>query len=143
MDLAEATRAIFKRWLDVWPTKSGGVPYVLDATTKSEAPVFARVAVISLSSVQATLGPEGNRRWDHTGLISVRLSCPIGQGRGQLDELAKVVTKIYSGKRLGRRARERGVVTHATSVNEERNSKEAAHRWILICATDFEFTERR
>jgi hypothetical protein len=143
MDAAEASQAIFQRWITMWPALSGSVPYSTDGNVASEgAGYFARVAIVTDDTEQATLGRVGSRRWSHDGLLEVRLSGPLGEGRGPVDALAELVREIYQGKRFGKTARERGIVTHAMSTAPVRGGAQAKTRWTLLCTIPFDYFER-
>jgi hypothetical protein len=137
----EASAAVFARWLALWPSLSGAVPYSVDTLVVPESIPHARVAIRSLPSDQHTLGAAGNRKWIRTGLVDVRLVGPINAGRGSLDRLAGHVRTIFEGKRIGPTARDRGITTHATSISELRRDRDAPQLWILGCTTPFEYYE--
>lgn len=140
----EATNAIFARWINLWPAASGGVAYATDNNIGAEQvdQPFARVGIVSLDSEQRSLGGRGNRRWNHEGMIEVRLSGPINAGRGQLDALAKIVRTIYQGERFGEAPpAEEGVTTQAAAISELRRDRESPSRWLLVVTIPFEYTE--
>lgn len=141
MTPVQASQAIFARWVALWPGLSGSVPYSVDNLIVPEAATFASVALISLDSEQTTLGPPGRRKWEHTGIIEVRLHGPIAVGRSQLDLLGQHVATIYRGRRFGYAAGEQGITTHATVVAELRRDRDSGNRWILTASTPFEYTE--
>lgn len=143
MNKGQAVKAIQRRWLDQWPTLAPTVKFSLDNIAKAEGAYFARLAVVTGSSQQWTMGKTGTRKFQRTGFIDVRLSGPISEGRGKLDDLAQLVTDIYESVRFGKKAGEHGVVTFATTPSELRKDKQAQQEWILSVVTPFEFYEVR
>lgn len=141
MTPAEAAQAINARFLSMWPSLSGDVPCAVDNVVRAEQETFARLAIISLEADQASLGPVGRRRWEHTGIIEVRLHGPINAGRKPLDLLAGYVRTIFRGVRFGYTAGQHGITTHGTAVSELRRDRDSPNRWILTASTPFEFTE--
>lgn len=141
-----ASRAIFARWITMWPTASSGVAYATDNNVAGEpqGSPFARVSIISGDSSQRTLGGAGNRRFTNEGVIEVRLSGPVNAGRGTLDALALKVRDIFQSTRFGEDApAEEGIETQATSIGELRRDRQAPNRWLIVCETPFEYTEVR
>ena len=138
MNLAQAVKAIQRRWLDVWPTVAPSVGYAFDYDVKAEGAYFARLAVTHVGAEQRTMGREGARRFQRLGMIDVRLSGPINEGRGALDALAQKVIETFEARRFGKKAGEHGVVTHAAALGELRRDKPAPQSWILSVVTPFE-----
>lgn len=143
MNQARASKEIFKRWLDMWPGLSSGVPYSLDNNLIAEGATLARVSITPLDSEQHTLGRPGRRKWWRPGFIEVRLTGPMNEGRRHLDELAQHVRTIYEGVRFGERVGDDGIVTHATSVANPRQDPDGPQLWVVVCTTPFEFYEVR
>lgn len=148
MTPGQAVKAIQQRWLERWPAASlaaigEAVPFSLDNATKSDARYFARLKITSGTSEQWTMGQTGNRKFQRTGFIDVRISGPVGDGRGNLDDLAHEVTEIYEAVRFGKRAGEHGVQTFASSPAELTKDKQAPQSWIVQVVTPFEFFEVR
>jgi hypothetical protein len=150
MTPAAAYKAIYQAWILNWHTLAGGtqaaptVPYGIDnrKITQPEG-AFASVEITNLSSDQATMGPEGRRRFERAGFIDVRLFGPRNQGRGALDTLAEYVRDIYESTRIGAVGEERGVVTLAMTTTEVRNGREFPDMWCLLCRTPFWYHEKR
>lgn len=147
MDHLDASDAINLRWLQEWPTRSlaavgTSVPFSTDNIVVPEGgALFARLAIISLDSDQETMGPRRRRRVENTGIIEVRLSCVPNTGTEQIKKLARVVKAIFGLQRIGKTAREKGVVAHATAIAELRRDKEGTGRWIITCSTPFDYIE--
>jgi hypothetical protein len=143
MNQLQVSQAIFRRWLDRWPPLEPDVPFAFDNIVRPEGETLAQVSIVSGTSNQSTLGQTGNRRWERTGFIQVRLTGPIGEGRRPIDELAQHVKDIYEGVRFGFNAGEHGIVTHACSVGELRRDKDSPQLWILSVTIPFEYIEVR
>lgn len=146
MDHLDASDAINKRWLQLWPAMSlaavgVSVAYSTDNVVKAEGgALFARMAIISLDTEQETMGPVGRKRTANTGIIEVRLSCLPNAGTTEIKTLARVVKKIFRG-RIGKRPGERGVSCRATAISELRRDTESTGRWIISTSTPFDYTE--
>lgn len=149
MNRSDARKAILAHWIAQWPLKAGGsqaaptVPYALDNRKMTQATTFAVVEITGLTSDQVTMGAPGARRFERPGWIDVRLYGPRDQGTGALDTLAEYVKDIFESTRIGAVGEERGIVTYATTVTEQRANKEYPDLWCVLCRTGFEFHERR
>lgn len=148
MDIGDAIRAIQQRWLRNWPTMSAAVigtpvPFAFDNVVKAETNYFARLEVNHQDTEQWTLGSHGDRLYQCTGMIDVRLSGPINEGRGKLDDLAKKVIALYNGTRLAAGTGEHGLTTYASHPNELRRDKQAPQSWILSVVTPFDYYDKR
>ena len=146
MNQAEASRAIFDRWIAAWPGLSGSTPYALDNTVIPEARPSALVNIVSFDSEQHTLGRRAKVRRE--GLIDVRLYGEVGVGRKQLDLLAGYARQVFERKRLaiaGELPTDqtlRTVVVRVGSVAElRRGTREAGALWGLSVTFPFEFYE--
>jgi hypothetical protein len=138
LDDVTGPRAIYERWIAVWPTLTA-VPYVFEDAIADESVPYARLAVIPLGTVQHTMGE--NRKWENGGLITVKLTVPAGRGRKVLDELVGHVRTVFQGRRLAPSGGEPGVVTQG--VNAERPyTVDGAHR-VQVTSTPFYYYERR
>lgn len=149
MTRLEARKAILSWWIARWHTKVGGtqaaptVPYTVDNRKMTQATAFAVVEVTNLPADQVTMGAPGARRFERPGWIDVRLYGPRDQGALALDTLAEYVKEIFEATRIGAVGEERGIVTYATSISEQRRDKEYPDLWCVLCRTGFEFHERR
>lgn len=142
MDIISAHRVIQQRWLDRWPTLAPGIAFVFDNDVRPEEAYFARMAIVSGTSEQYTLGSRpGNVKVQHLGYIEVRIVGPMDRGRGEIDALVKKAFTIYQLKRLGVRAGEHGVVCHVSSLAELRRDAERGKSWVVTVTTPFEFYE--
>ncbi len=138
----EAEKAINARWMALWPGLSGDIPYTLDNLIRSdEPPTFARLQIISLGEEQTTLNRPGFRKFEHSGIIEVKIYGPINIGRSAMTTLGMAVRTIFRATRFGNSSGEQGVTTHATEVSEIRNDREVKHRWVMVASTPFEYTE--
>lgn len=142
MNHAAATKAIYQRWIAMWPSLSGGVPYVFDNDLIDEAVLYARVSITTLSEEQHTLGGAGARKFLEPGVINVELYGPGDAGRNQLDTIADYVRTIYQSVRFGATGTEDGIVTFATSIGDERQKADDQY-WVMTCTTPFEFFDVR
>jgi hypothetical protein len=135
----EANRAIYLRWIAVWPTLTA-TSYVFDNNLAEESVPYARVSIQDLASSQHTMGA-GARKWERTGIVWVKLSAPAGQGRGAVDQLVDHVRTVLEGARFGGPAApEDGVVCAATSCDPAVND---GRLWILATTTPFYYYQRR
>lgn len=144
MNQAEASAAIFKRWMDAWPTPSGATPYSLDNVGAGTVLPRAAVNLVSLDSNQYTLGPRAKMLRE--GMIDVRLYGELGEGRRRLDELAVVVRQVFERRSIGSNGlptpgATRRVITHAATVNELRRDRDSGGLWMLSITVPFEFYE--
>lgn len=139
MTPAEAAKAIRARWIATWPGLSGGVAYAFDNDVAPEAATFARVSLVSLDAEQYSLGKEGNRKWEHTALVDVRLVGPIDVGREPLDLLIPHIKTIFEGQRIGATPGDGGVLVHAASPAELRRDRESPQSWILSITLPAEY----
>lgn len=145
----DAHKAIFARWITQWHTKVGGtqvaptVPYALeDRALVDPTPPFAQVEITNLDGDQATMGREGNRRFLRMGFFDVRLYGPRGQGRGQLDTLARYVKELYEAQRIGAPG-DQQITTYATSMRVLRDDREYPDLRCVLVRTPFDYHERR
>lgn len=137
----DAHRAIYQRWMTLWPGLSGAVPFVFDNDVADESMPYARVSVQRLASEQHTMGGAPNRKFDRSGLIWVKLSAPANQGSKAVDRLLQHVRTVFEAVRFGNTGGlEDGVVTFATS---DETPVADGRLWILVATTPFEYTETR
>ncbi len=148
MTPVQAASQVFAAWHTQWPllvgVDGGGkplVPYSIDNTTKSDSVRSARVLFSEHLSEQMTLGKIA--RFENTGIIEVRLTGPLNEGRAPLDVLAGYVRQIFERKRLGARVRDGGVITRAVSVAPLRRDQDSTRQWLLTCTTPFTYYEMR
>lgn len=142
MTNAQASAAIFRRWIRMWPGLSGGVPFSTDNNVHPEATPHARVAIVSLDSEQYTLSRE-NRKWQRLAFIEVRLAGQVSRGRAQLDALVEPVLTIFEGVRFAEGPDEEGIVTHAASPAELRREPDSDQLWFLTLTIPCEWYQRR
>lgn len=150
MTEADAHKALFKRVITQWHTKVGGtqaaptVPYALEdrAFAQPATPPFAQIEITNLDGDQATMGPEGHRRFLRMGFLDVRLFGVRGAGRGELDTLARYVKELFEATRVGDPGDEQ-ITTYTTSVRVLRDSKEYPDLRCVLVRTPFEYYERR
>lgn len=146
MNQAQASQAIFDRWIAAWPGLSSNVPYALDNTVIPEARPCAVVNIVSLESTQHTLGPRAKIRRE--GMIDVRIYGEVGEGRRGSDELVGFVRDVFERRRIGTGGAPavgatRRVVTHAASQNELRRDQDSGGLWIVSVTIDFEYYDVR
>lgn len=148
MTPSQAASQVFAAFHTKWPLLVGVdgsgaalVPYSIDNTLKSDSTRSARVMFTETLSEQQTLGKLA--RFENTGVIEVRLTGPLNEGRGPLDELAGFVRSIYERKRLGARVRDGGVITQAVSIAPLRRDGESRRLWLLSCTAPFTYYEIR
>ena len=150
MNRSEAHKAILQRWITLWWTKVGGtqdaptVPYAIDNRKLAQpADRFAIIEITNISSDQVSMGQVGNRRFERSGFIDVKLYGPRDAGRGELDTLAEYVKEMFEGETIGAIGLDRGVRTYTTNWNELRKDPEYPDKWYLLVRTPYEFHERR
>lgn len=139
---SEAGKRVFAKFLAEWPAPAAAivgatVPYSFDNNVVPEVVPHARVALISLDSEQYTLGPR--KKMYRPGFIEVRIVDQVGRGRDRADRLAEVVRNIFETKRFGADVDGIGIVTHATSVSEQRRDRDSPQLWMILATTPFEF----
>lgn len=134
----QAYKAILQHWMTEWGTLSTPVPYAIDNRRLTQpTPPFAQVSILNLNSDQVTIGAPGNRRFERSGFIDVKLYDKRDQGRGNLDELAAKVIDIFEAIDIA------GMRTYATTITEVRNDREYPDLWVLLCRTPWETHHRR
>lgn len=143
MNQAGAVKAIFDRWSSLFPGRAPGILYGFDNQVIAEPDnaSFARVGVDDNTSELYTLGPHGSQQ--RTAYIKVRLTGPVGVGRGPLDALIDVVRGIYERVRFASGPGEYGIVTHASTAKPLRKDRDAPQLWVVQVLTPCEWYESR
>lgn len=60
---------------------------------------WARVSLRHFGGEQASLaGDSGTRRWERTGIVTVQIFVPTGEGLSEAYDLAKIVADAYEGQ---------------------------------------------
>lgn len=137
-----AVKAIYQRWMTLWPGLSGSTSYVFDNDAIDQPPSYARVSISMLDEQQHTLGNSGARKFLETGLIDVKLYSPANAGRGPSDAMVDLVRQVFQSVRFGATGTEEGVVTFATT--DRKLPREAGTQyWIVVASTAFEFFDVR
>jgi len=62
---------------------------------------WARVSVLHNTGRQNTMGETGNRRFRKTGIVTVQIFTPFGDGLTESDILVKVAVDAFEGKSTG------------------------------------------
>lgn len=139
----DATKAIFARWIAMWPGLQPAVTYTFDNVVKAEPDdaLFARVGITEFDSQLYTLGPHGSNQ--RRAYIDVRLSGPANAGRLGVDDLIDSVRSIYERVRFAMDPTklEYGIVTHASVAKPLRRDRDAAQLWIMQVLTPCEWYE--
>ena len=96
--LRDARKAVYDRWIALWPPLYPAVPYYFDNENASPgAGPWARVAVRETASIQETLGASGNRKFERKAIALVQLFAPRDTGVGTISDLAQAARGIYEG----------------------------------------------
>ncbi len=107
MTEAQAIEAILQRWETGWlvlhpaSPHADHVPYVFDNEVLEAPALWARVTVIGATRRQATMGPNGGRRFEDRGNIFVQLFGAIDAGDRPLALLAADVRTVLEARRIG------------------------------------------
>jgi hypothetical protein len=148
MDIIKASASITRFFVGNWVAKTGGtidnptIPYTVDNIARMDKDRFVRLQVTDLEERQLTVGNPGNRIFEHSGIIEVRINDILGKGRGRTDELAHFVRQLFRSRRIGRTTTDTGVVTQAVSISELRRDQEAPRYWLVTCTCPFTFRDR-
>jgi len=91
-----------KAFRDAWElgAPSQGVPLLYDdvASAPPTSGPWARVSFRNVAGRQATLsGETGRRMFQHTGVASVQIFTPTGDGRVLADQLAQIAKNSFEG----------------------------------------------
>lgn len=141
MNQYEANKAIYQRWMAVWPGASGNIPYVFDNDVRDEDDIYARVSILDGDSNPKTMGAAGNRRIERAGVVEVELRGPGNVGRKQLDELTAAVRTVFEYQRIGvSGSDQQGVVLLSSSADVDPTPGDY---WILVITTPFTYDELR
>jgi hypothetical protein len=142
MTEAEAIEAIKQRWEDGWealhpadPGDPDHVRYVFEGEPEDAPALWARVTINMTVRNQATMGSEGNRRFDARGVIMVELYGDIGQGETPLVLLCDDVRKVFEGRRVGSPAE---IVMHSGSSRQSTTNGRWLRRMVTVPFTAYE-----
>jgi hypothetical protein len=132
---ADAIEAIEAAWVAQWPTLQPTVPFALDNESFTTVSTWARVSVLHTTSIQASHGGLGSRRWERAGNIWVQLFGEVDVGRKALSLLVADVRSIYEGVQLASPiAGDEPVVTGALATRESPTD----NRWLMqTCVVPF------
>lgn len=112
---AEAYEAVAERFVDQWGSTT---PIVLGSESVSENDYrttgYVRLSMRIVSRSQATLGPEGGRKYDNRHSIYVQVFVPAAESGGdkRLIELGQQARNVFEGKRFSGIVCDDGEVTH-------------------------------
>ncbi len=135
MTPSEAHKAIVSHFITLWDEET---PIAIDnRRLTAPTPPFAQIDITNLSSDQRTMGASGNRRFERSGFLDVRLYGARDRGRGELDTLAELVIDIVEAIDLA------GFRTYASTINELRENKHFPELWCLLVRTSFDYHQRR
>lgn len=107
--LQAARQAILNRWIAQWGTTTTYTfeneklvpPAAMAASAFSiDTDTWVRVVVHNTESVQETLGPVGNRKFQRTGEIAIQIFVPVDRGTADADTLAMQARAIFEGARF-------------------------------------------
>jgi hypothetical protein len=138
----EALEALTQRWIDTWPGLQPSVPYCFEGETIDAAATWVRVTFRGAVRVQATLGPEGGRRFEDRGTIMVQVFVDVGLGVKTAAALAGSVRTVYESRTIGSSE----LVTYAATrrTGGERDPRQTDGRWSMSVVTiPYWFDEQR
>lgn len=140
MNLNEAREALYTYFSTLWVDGVGDPLSEITFDNESYAPPenasWVRVAVRHVTSVQETLGSQGNRRFSRPGSVLVQVFTPTNAGMASMDTLCEKVREIFEGVSLtGTTLR-----LQSTTVREAGNDG----KWNqAVAETPFEYDETR
>lgn len=131
LTVAQARKVLYDRWTSVWAARTpfcfDGEPFTPPATGQ-----WARVKVQNVTSLQASLGAAGNRKFDRYGFVYVQIFTPMGTGYLVLDGLVSIVKDAYEAQTVG------GVCLYAM----EHEELPTEPRWQgIVCRIPFTYNE--
>jgi hypothetical protein len=94
---AQAIEAILQAWRTGWEAAQPGVFWTTTNETGASEATWARVTVRPTSSVQASMGAPGSRRFHRRGVIAVQLFAPIDAGDATIAGMVDDVRSILEG----------------------------------------------
>lgn len=103
---AVARDAIVSKFVTAWNAQTPPIPLLRFEDVKSETPSgnvpWAKVWVKHDPKFrQATLGGKGNRRFRRTGVVTVQIFTPSGEGLTNNDIFAKIALDAFEGESTG------------------------------------------
>lgn len=101
MTEAQAIEALTQRWIDAWPGLQPAAPYTFKGEIFDAVSTWARVTFRPTLRRQATLGPEGGRRFEDRGAIFVQLFVDGAVGEAPMAALADSVREVYEAREIG------------------------------------------
>ena len=97
MTEAQAGEAIILAWRTGWEAARPGVYWTTENEVGASEATWARVSVRPSSSVQASMGPPGSRRFHRFGTIGVQLFAPINAGDAVIAGMVDDVRAVLEG----------------------------------------------
>lgn len=90
-------------WASKTPAVNGGAvpPVKYDQVASSEPPQdtpWARVTVMHATGTQRSMGTVGSRLFSRTGVVTVQVFVPGGQGLALADRLGKIALDAFEGQ---------------------------------------------
>ena len=98
-DIVVAEEAIYQAFQDGWGATSA-FTFDNEKFDPPEDDKWVRVAIRGNDSNQETLGKEGNRRFERSGILFIQCFTPENQGIKDANTLAKTAREIFEGKRI-------------------------------------------
>jgi hypothetical protein len=138
MQLEDATKAIYQRWMTEWASTGGGVPYVFDNDVADQSePSYMRVSISLLGSQRTTIG--ATRKYRRAGSINVKANSPANNGRKRAEQLATLAKTVFEGKRFGQTVGEpEGIVCDVATFQEIGSDGQF---WTVLVQIDFHWYE--
>jgi hypothetical protein len=94
---AQAIAAIIAAWRTGWEARQPGVYWTTENEVGASEATWARVSVRPSSSVQASMGAPGARRFHRFGTIAVQLFAPINAGDAAIAGMVDDVRAVLEG----------------------------------------------
>lgn len=96
----QAIEAIMQHWSSAWGALRPGVYWTTENEVGAAEATWARVTVRPSTSVQASMGPPGSRRFHRRGNIGVQLYAPVNAGDATIAGMVDDVRAILEGTSL-------------------------------------------
>lgn len=140
-DIGTAREAIYAHFKAGWDAGSAASTLVLyESVANNRKPdkddPYLKIMVRHNTGLQATLGTENNRRFEHQGTVRVEVYAPAGRGYGDIDVLTRIALDIFEGADTG--------LDRVTFRNVRANEQgENGGRLVVLVLADFDYQRVR